>query len=140
MVTVDEGERVRNGFCPQCLTFHLQASKEQRAWGYGSRPPPLAPVGRFHVKRKVSFRRWPHLLPSFLPCLPPLLLPPSFSTRTRTKTERTNGGEKEAAAQSSLPIRTRMQSVRRFRAKSRSLRICHKPQTGIKHIPRMRLR
>ena len=75
-------------------------------------------VGRFHVKRKVSFRRWPHLLllPSSL-----LPLPLSFSTRTRTEPERTEGRtDADALAAAAGVCRSELVCTRRFNAKSRA--------------------
>ena len=51
-------------------------------------------VGRFHVKRKVSFRRWPHLLlpsSSFL-CLFPHAQEPSQKERTEGRAAAAVGG------------------------------------------------
>ena len=84
-------------------------------------------VGRFHVKRKVSFRRWPHLL---LPSPPLLLLPLSFSTRTRTEPERTEGRAAAAVCRSEPELVCR----RRFNAKSRAAlegRILHAWQVHV---------
>ena len=67
-------------------------------------------VGHFHVKRKVSFRRWPHLLllPSFLCLFPHAQEPPSSRVNGRAAGR---GRGRRRRCDGSLPIRTRMHTT-----------------------------